>query len=442
MHLGQVAEHTLSNGLKVLILRKSSAPVASVQVWYRTGSAHERDGIRGISHLLEHMMFRGSATVGPEEHARRINEVGGHANAFTSEDVTGYTNSVPAEHLDLVLSLEAERMHQLALDSAILETERKVILEEYHTYMNNPVAKAFLEFRRGFFDGHPYAIGPLGLLEDIQRITADDCRAYYGAWYRPPNATLVIVGDVDTQSALEKVSASFSAVPAGPAVVAPAIAAAPSFMQAVEMTRRIEFDVPMQIHGFSTPPVSHPDALALEVTMSLLAHGESSRLHRTLVREQGVAVMAGGSNLFLRQAGMSLVFAAFTPDISRARVRRSLEEQVRRVCAGDIRSDELEKVRNSMLTQRTFELYTAEHLCQRLGAAQSLEGGYRKWVDRLDDLRRIDVERVTQTARAHWDYGRAWMLTLVPKRTRFALVAAGLLRRLFAPKALVSGGAS
>ena len=167
MLLNNIAEKTLGNGLKIISLKKTDAPIVSVQVWYKTGSSFEEKGSKGISHFLEHMMFRGSRNVPSEEHARRVNDVGGHSNAFTAEDVTAYTNSVPRDFLDMVLALEADRMDGLVFDPKILETERNVIVEEYHTYMNNPVAKALMEFRTVFYGDHPYATSPLGLIEDV-----------------------------------------------------------------------------------------------------------------------------------------------------------------------------------------------------------------------------------------------------------------------------------
>jgi zinc protease len=177
MNPALAVERRLANGMKVIVLSKPRSPVVAVQVLFGTGSAHEYNGIRGLSHILEHMMFRGSANVKSEEHARRINDVGGHSNAYTAEDMTGYLDSVPAGELDLVLTLEADRCANLIIQPEILETERKVIVEEYHTYMNNPVARAFLQFREQFFGDYPYALSPLGRIEDFEYITVEHCRA-------------------------------------------------------------------------------------------------------------------------------------------------------------------------------------------------------------------------------------------------------------------------
>jgi zinc protease len=422
---------TLPNGLTLICLPKAGAPVVSAQIWYRTGSVNERDGVRGISHFFEHLMFRGSLNVRPEEHAQRINAVGGHCNAFTAEDVTAYLNSVPAENLDMVLGLEAERMQHLTLAPDVLETERKVIVEEFHTYMNNPVARAFLEFRREFYGSHPYSVSPLGTLEDIGRITLDDCRTYYGRWYAPTNAVLVVVGDVSHAAAREMTDRHFGSM--GPAAggSSPVSAGAQSAPRSGQhLRRRIEFDVPMQIAGYPAPPSSHPDALALDILQQVLSGGETSRLHRSLVRRQQVAVMAGGMNHMLRLSGMSLVFAAFTPDVSSGRVQAALDREVARLRSEGITADEMDKVKNATLASRLFEMYTAEHLCQRLGFSQTVEGDYRLWVSRLGALERLDREHLVDVARRYWDDSAKWTLCLQPLRARPMLYVAGLLRRL------------
>ena len=140
--------HKLDNGLRVFILEKHSVPAVSVQVWYQTGNVQERDGIRGIAHLFEHMMFRGSENYEPEEHSRLIHDVGGECNAFTTEHTTVYFETLPSQHLELALELEADRMQSLRLNQEILETERQGVLEEVHRYLNDPFSRAGFTFRR------------------------------------------------------------------------------------------------------------------------------------------------------------------------------------------------------------------------------------------------------------------------------------------------------
>ncbi|NLP04039.1 MAG: insulinase family protein [Fibrobacter sp.] len=432
MILKQIVERTLPNGLKVICLKKTGAPVVSVQLWYKTGSFCESDGIRGISHILEHMMFRGSSKFGPEEHSNRINDVGGHCNAFTTEDVTVFMDSVPRDYLEMVLEMEADRMQGLLLDKQVFETERKVIIEEYHTYMNNPVAKSMLEFRHEFFSNHPYATGPLGKIEDLKSLTVDDCRDYYRKWYSPDNAVLVLVGDFEQDSVFETVEKHFSdkkasGISTGNKDEIPVTqSSAPPWMK-----RQVDFDVPLIIIGYPAPSSSHEDAVALEILQLVISGGESSRLHREVVRKESVAVMAGGINHLLKRAGMSMFFAAFTPDIKPANVERSLQKQIHRIKTDGITTEEMEKVRNSTLTSRTFELYSAENICQRIGFSECIEGDYRLWVERMELLKNLNTERLVEVARKYWDDSRKRVLYLQPRRTNPLLYIGGIFRRLF-----------
>jgi zinc protease len=435
--LDSISETVIENGLKVICLRKIGAPIISVQVWYKTGSVNERDGIRGISHFFEHMMFRGSKTVGPEEHARRINDVGGHCNAFTAEDVTAYLNSVPKEYLDMVLSLEADRMHNLSITEEILNTERKVIIEEFQGNMNQPLTKALLEFRSIFYNDHPYAISPLGKLEDINAITVDDCQSYYKTWYRPSNAVAVIVGDFDDKNrVIDSVKNTLGRVASGDgAGAAPAICVPrPLVRQKTWLTRRVDFDVPFLLVGFPAPASSDLDALHLEILQLIISQGETSRMHREIVRRQSLAVMVGGINQCLKWSGMSLFLAVFTPDVSPKRMEKAMVKQIEFVKETGVTANEIDKVKNTTLTNRVFELYSSEQICQRLGYSETVEGDYKLWVERLNALERIDRDVLRETANKYWTESSRYTLYLRPKKVKPLFFFAGLARRIFTRK--------
>ncbi|HUI91928.1 MAG TPA: pitrilysin family protein [Chitinivibrionales bacterium] len=425
-----ICDRTLDNGLKVICLKKTGAPVVSVQLWYRTGSANERDGIRGISHFFEHMMFRGSKNVGPEEHARRINDVGGHYNAFTAEDVTAYHNSVPKECLDMVLSLESDRMNDLIINEKVLETERNVIVEEFQTYMNNPLTKAFLEFRKEFFKGHPYEYSALGRIEDIRTVSVADCMSYYREWYAPNNALLVVVGDFDSSEVVfDKVETNFKRHGKQTAVRASNAVGQPAYRN-LWMKRAVDFDVPVCVIGYPAPPASDRDALPLEILQLILSQGESSRMHREIVRKRSLAVMAGGMNQSLKRSGMSLFFAVFTPNVSQRRVEEAILKQIDAVRTQGISEHEMEKVKNSVLTNRVYELYSCDHVCQKLAYSEAIEGNYRLWVERLSALEAMSVETLMQAARRYWVEAGRHTLYLKPKKINPLLYAAGIFRKL------------
>jgi len=431
--LSAVRHTVLPNGLTIICLKKKGAPIVSAQVWYKTGSVNERDGIRGISHFFEHMMFRGSKNVGSQEHARKINDAGGHCNAFTAEDITAYLNSVPRDSLDMVLKLEADRMQHLLINQDILNTERNVIIEEYQGYMNNPLSKAFLEFRSIFYGEHPYAISALGRLDDIRAITVDDCLAYYRTWYSPGNAVVVIAGDFDSEDDIfERVNATLGAVPGSATAQQHVVMSPNGFVRPRKdawMQRKVDFDVPFLVMGYPAPPSSSDDALALEVLQLILSQGETSRMHREIVRKQSLAVMAGGMNQCLKLAGMSMFFAVFTPNVPVHTVEKAILRQIELIKTSGVTAEELEKTKNTSLTGRIFDLYSAEQICHRLGYAQTVEGDYQSWIRRLDALERIDVDMLVAAAQHYWDDSKRLSLYLQPKKIKIMTFVAGLFLR-------------
>jgi Predicted Zn-dependent peptidases len=434
--LASVSDTILENGLKVICLKKTGAPIISVQIWYKTGSANEHDGIRGISHFFEHMMFRGSKNFCPEEHARRINDVGGHCNAFTAEDVTAYLNSVPMEYLDMVLALEADRMNSLTITGEILDTERNVIIEEFQGNMNQPLTKALLEFRKVFYKNHPYSISPLGTLEDIKSISVDNCLEYYRKWYTPGNAVAVIVGDFESSDrVIESVNKTLGALPdihSGATVKKDAPVAVSH--EKTWLRRRVEFDVPFLLVGYPAPASSDLSALHLEILQLIISQGETSRMHREIVRRQSTAVMIGGINQCLKWSGMSLFLAVFTPDVPVKRVEKAVVEQIEFVKKNGVTTQEMDKIKNATLTNRVFELYSADQICQRLGYSETVEGDFRLWVKRLDALEGLDKDVLLDTAKKYWDESSRYTLYLRPKKIKPLYYFAGMFRRVFAKK--------
>src|SRR5918996_2652445 len=219
-----VVAATLDNGLRVLLLEDRRSPIVTVQMWYRVGSRNEARGATGIAHFLEHLMFRGTAKHGPGVFARLVQRNGGQDNAFTSQDVTSYFVNIAADRLDLVLELEADRMHNLVLDPKIIDAERQVVIEERRTRTeDDPGGFLGEEVSALAFRAHPYGQPIIGWMGDITRITPEEIGAFYKMYYQPNNALLVVVGDFKAADVLAKVKATFGSIPRGaapPAVTA------------------------------------------------------------------------------------------------------------------------------------------------------------------------------------------------------------------------------
>jgi zinc protease len=285
---------TLDNGLRVLLLEDHRSPIVTVQTWYRVGSRNEARGATGIAHFLEHLMFRGTARYGPGEFARLVERNGGQDNAFTSQDVTSYYVNVAADRLELVLGLEADRMHNLLLDPKIIESEREVVIEERRTRTeDDPGGFLGEEVSAQAFHAHPYGQPIIGWTVDIKRITPDEIRAFYKTYYVPNNAILVIVGAFKADEVLAKVKAAFGGIPRGPQPP-PVLAVEPAQNGERRVTVRRTAELPIVYLGYHVPNHTSPDAAALEVLSVVLAGGRSSRLYRDLVHERQLALEAGG----------------------------------------------------------------------------------------------------------------------------------------------------
>src|SRR3954468_14069811 len=244
----------LDNGLEVLLLEQHRAPIATVQVFYHVGSKDEHPGIRGIAHMFEHMMFKGTEHVPPEAHARLLKEVGGSVNAFTTEDLTAYHDTIPPSYLGFALQLEAERMRHLKLLPQTVASERDVVIEEKRLRIDNdPVGKALELFRATAFERHPYQWTAIGTVEDLRRVTVADCQKFYDEHYQPNNATLIVVGDVREADVRKLVDTHFGPVPRGPTPQRSTVVEPPQTARR-EKTLAVPVELPVVIGGYHVPP--------------------------------------------------------------------------------------------------------------------------------------------------------------------------------------------
>lgn len=410
-------EATLPNGLRVLVMEDHTAPVVSVQIWYHVGSKNEVPGLRGLAHLFEHLMFKGTHRVAPEEYSARIDAIGGEDNAFTSEDVTGYHAVLPSSHLELALWLEADRMRGLKLSDATIATEREVVKEEKRLRLeNDQMGRTFEEFLALAWTAHPYAWTPAGTLEDLDRVTLADAQAFYDRWYQPSNAVLVIVGDVKKKKALALARTHFSPVKAGPKPE-PSIPVEPAQTAIRERTLARSTELPMILGGWKIPPRSHADTPALEILSSILLGGEGSRLYRALVREQNLAIWIGGGAEGAEDPGLFLVYAAFGEDVTPESVKASVFAEIARLVESGTNAKELDKAKRVLTASYVFGLDTVEGKADALADAELLEGGWRRFLSgakRYDDVTSLDVERV---AKMYLVPERLTLITLVPAET-------------------------
>jgi zinc protease len=396
-----VQEHHLANGLRVVTLEDHSAPVAIVQVWYHVGSKDEVPGKTGLAHLLEHMMFKGTAAHGPGEFSRLVAAGGGDDNAFTSRDYTAYFEKFAADRLDLGLRLEADRMRGLRLDPVEFNRERSVVKEERRMRTeDNPQAALVEQVQAAAFLSHPYRDPVIGWMPDIDRLTVADLKAFYDRYYQPGNATLVLVGDFDTAAVMEEVKAAFGPIPAGPAIAQPHFSELPQHGER-EVELRREAQLPFVYVAYHTPTLEDKDGHALEVLAQLLAGGKSARLYRSLVQERRIALYTGASyDSDAEDPSLFTVYGAIQPGHTTEEWQAAVAEELRRLAEEPVPERELTKAKNQIEAQFVFAQDSAFYLAMTLGRLYTTGRGVddlNAYLPRIRAVTAADVQRVAQT---------------------------------------------
>jgi zinc protease len=409
-----VVEARLDNGLRVLLEEDHRSPVASIQVWYRVGSRDERVGATGVSHYLEHMMFKGTPTYGPRIFSKLVETVGGQDNAFTSRDATAYHASVPADQVDLVLELEADRMRHLLLDPREVEAERKVVLEERRTRSEDDPVGALAElFGAVAFLAHPYRLPVIGYVQDVERLTAADLRAWYDTYYRPNNAVLVAVGDFGAPALLEKIRLRFGEIPRGADPPQPAVLEPPQHGERRVWLRK-EAQLPVVLVGYPAPNHRSGDAYALEVLSTILSGGRTSRLYRRLVHDERLALEAGGEYSRLAADPDTFTFyATVLPGRTAEDTERALMAEVERLRTEPVSDEELQRAKNQLEAAYLFGQDSVEARAATL-ARHELVGGWRLRDAYLPGIRAVTGEDVRRVADRYFVPERRTTAILVP----------------------------
>jgi zinc protease len=394
-----VRRHRLHNGLGLIVLADGAAPIVSYQTWFAVGSRHEQPGATGMAHLFEHLMFSKTAARPAGEFDLAIERTGGDSNAATWVDWTYYRDSVPARDLALVVDLESDRMSNLVLDAAVLESEREVVANERMQRVDDEVEGfADEELARLAFTVHPYGWPTIGWMEDIRAIQLDAVQRFYRTYYAPNNATLVVVGDVDEAELLHLVERHYgrlppAELPAERRVVEPA--------QRGERRRRFAKPTPAPrlLCGYRAVDQDHPDWAALSFTATLLSSGPSSRLYRRLVVEREMALSADCDVGPLRDPGLFRVAVQLTRDHTPEEAEAEIDAILAELAARPVGEAEMEKVRSVVETDFWGELDGVDGRAEALGHHQTTLGDFRRLFDMAARLARVSAADVQRVAR-------------------------------------------
>ncbi len=386
----------LPNGLTVLLAPDSTAVSVGVGVWVRAGSRFESAGTAGITHLIERLMFMGTAKAGPGQFARRVQAEGGNAGAFTAADHTCFETVVPPAALETVLRLEADRFAALDLTQPKLDAARRTLLDQSRGRADQTgVGRALKLLYATAFAGHPYRFPVAGLDDDLRGLTLKQVQAYRAARYVPGRMVVTLAGRFETASALAAVKRTLGALPG--AALAPERAAAPG---AGERRASViaEATLPVLAMGWRTPPLADADTPALEVLARVFAAGGSSRIQRLLVRaDSGSCVMAQGTLDARAAGGLLYALASPRPGVDTSRVERELTAAAAALTREPVSEAELEAGKRQVEADLLFSWQTPAGVGRELGAAWLATGDARAPAQRLERVRAVtaaDLQRV------------------------------------------------
>jgi zinc protease len=410
----KIEQAALDNGLKIVVAEDHARPILNMQVWYHVGSKNEREGRTGFAHLFEHMMFRGSKNVGPEEHMRLVREAGGVVNAYTSFDQTVYWQTVPSNYLERVIWLEADRMASLVVNEDNFKKEREVVKEERRLRFENPpyglLAEVLID---ATFQVYPYKHMPIGSMEDLNKATVADVKEFFDTFYVPDNATLVIVGDVDAKQAVTLARKHFGPLPRSKKPVPRVTVTEPPQTEPRELTRAFNnVPLPAVASAYELPPLGHPDTYALQIASDILSSGQSSRLYRRLVYEEQVAVGASGQGLFLEGPSIFFAFGVANQGKDVKQVAASLYDVIDGMRKTPVTDEELAKAKNQIISRFVVGRQTAQEKADALGAAAVLRGNPEIYNTELANYQKVtaaDVQRVCAKYLANTNETRFWV---------------------------------
>jgi len=364
--------HTnLQNGLEIYSIEDHSSPTVAVQVWYHVGSKDDPDGRSGFAHLFEHMMFKGNEHLTPNTFEELTENVGGENNAYTAPDVTVYHEVVPSNYLEPVLWAEAERMSSLALNDANFNSERDVVKEEYRQrILANPYGEFSLAIDQESFAAHPYKRPSIGNITELDAAQLPEVKAFHSTFYRPDNATLVVVGDFKASDLETWTKKYFGPIPK-PTTKIPRVAVVepPRKEDRHEVLSSAKAPLPAFAVTYLAPSVRSKDEPALDLADEILSGGQSSRLYQSLVYEQQVAQRASFDADLREDLGLLTFRVIVASGKSLPEAEKSLNDQIENISKNGVSEAELDKAKNRFLTGKLMERETNNGKASALGEA-------------------------------------------------------------------------
>jgi len=416
----QVHESSLANGLKILVKPDHRAPVAVFQIWYKVGSSYEHEGITGVSHVLEHMMFQGSENLEPGEFSRIIAENGGRENAFTGRDYTAYFQQLEKSRLEVSFRLESERMHRLLLKQEEFDKELQVVMEERRLRTEDkPKSQTYEYFNATAHLTSPYRNPIIGWMQDLEAMEVQDLEDWYRRWYSPNNATIVVVGDVEPKQVVALAEQYFGDIPRVDFEPLDQRVEIPQAGERRMVVKQVA-QLPYLIMGYQVPVLNSAEQdwepYALDMLAGVLSGGDSARLPTRLVRQQRVAVTAGaGYDLHARLSSLFTVSGVPAEGHSLDELEQALREQIAELQRKPVTEAELERIKAQVIANAVYERDSVFYQAMQLGMLETVGLGWQRSEAYVDKLRGITAEQVQAVAKKYLNADQLTVAHMLPQ---------------------------
>ncbi|MBI3520912.1 MAG: insulinase family protein [Bacteroidetes bacterium] len=409
---------TLPNGLKVIVCEKNTSPMVQMEVWYRVGSKDEWDGVRGMAHMFEHMMFRGSKKYNGEGdvYIHEMEKLGAAINAYTTFDRTVYWQELPKENIEKVFDMEADRMENLILDQKVLDTEREVVGEELRLGENNWYNRMGTErYKHLYPAGHPYKVDVIGNLDEITQFTTKQCQDFYDKFYSPNNAYLVIVGDVKAEQMFEFAKKYFAPIkkqlPLNAKKTEPDVF---SFTPSIE---EMQIDYPVQIYSYvvPAPAVGTPDYYGFNLLRDLLFSNSNSILNNSIVEKGNMAYQivpqSDDSHMYSNVATFDVVMQA---QMGNAKVKKVISKEIYDIINEGVDQELIDNYVKNLEVSQTFQNFSNQAIADKLGFAEYYFMDYKKYNQALETYKTIKAEQLTEICKKYFNPENIKVINIKP----------------------------
>lgn len=402
-----IKSFTLPNGLKVIVCEKNTSPMVQMEVWYRVGSKDEWDGVRGMAHMFEHMMFRGSKKFNGEGdvYIHEMEKLGASLNAYTTFDRTVYFQEVPKEHIEKVFAMESDRMENLILDQKVLDTEREVVGEELRLGENNWYRKMMADrYPHLYPSGHPYKVDVIGFLDEITKFTTKQCQDFYDKYYSPNNAYLVIVGDVKAEQMFDFATKYFGGIKKQ--LPLNAKKTEPDVFSFVPTTEEMQIDYPVQIYSYvvASPAVGTTDYYGFNLLRDLLFNNPNSILNNSLIEKGNMAYQivpqTDDSRLYSNISTFDVVMQA---QMGNAKVKKVISKEIYDIINEGIEQELIDNYVKNLEANQTFQNFSNQAIADKLGFSEYYFMDYKKYNQTLEMYKTIKAEQLTDICKKYFN---------------------------------------